>query len=486
MRLRLLIPISATLCLSACNAPVGAPSAPAVSFVSPSNPAPVSPAVSAPAAFDAVWLEPLALGDRLGSVAAGQGPAIGANPLQPSDLQAILRAMAVDLHIKRFVIAYSEYQNAFYYNPWVHYAWESWWNPVPAVVDSSLFSDRAPLVFDPAYQPQPGQPFNPAVNFVDVVVNTIASLNAEGMGLEVDVGLSLFTDLYLVDDIEGQLRLDASSPSPSPGNPDSAAAWVDLDTRLQANLSLSRQMAADLIAQYGSKIGGLYLAHESSLCTDVALTYDWAPLGSYIKSLNPALHVLVSPPVGATSCFVPGGYAGLVAANAAAVDTYYYQDGVGAGVESFASTDPAYAPAYLSAQYTDDAKRARIAAVAAAIPSLARAHDHNRTFWGINTETWDMNGICGKGPYPAYGCARPADFSRVRTQLAAYAGAPSLMLNEGLLNLTVATGTVPNRTLHTDNGLQAAAFQLTASYADYLGDSHFFSDPDCAIQGNCP
>jgi len=279
---------------------------------------------------------------------------------------------------------------------------------------------------------------------------------AARQSLQVLIGLSRTGDLYLLPDYENSLRPGGVLRFPG----------RDMNSRFTAAEYYTKATAKDLYEQYGHSpaFAGWFLTHETD-CLDVGMRY-FQPMGQYLKGLSPGKKVGISPHAEGRVCFsnTPSGsisYFGIVDANKAWIDTYAYQDSLGAASLTMADTYySAYAAAYYGKifnifsttpytghlavvnYFTDAARYQRIGELNSTgrLLSLKQMHAQTGTWFWMNTVGWEMNGICPKGtPTPApgnpnarYGCAYAGPWSRLQVQLDTWNQyTPHLMLNEG-------------------------------------------------------
>lgn len=387
--------------------------------------------------FNTVWIEPFAWRFDWGQIPA---------PATTADLRAAIGQLKSVYHVKRIVIAYSEYLGCFTFNPWQTYSWLTWWASPPVQVSSADPKQRCPIVSDAS---------DPYATFVGTVLTEAAKPE---IGIDVFVGLSRVDDDDILNDIENRYRnLNQFS-------------WDTLNARLKSVLFYSRAMAKDLFDQFGKlpSFAGWYLPHETS-CVDIGMNV-YKELGKYLKSLDASKGVMISPFVfAADACFSSAGYEYLVRESKPYVDWYAYQDTVGAGGLFNPSTR------ILTLYYTDAARQQTIYEMNAKgrLAELQGIHARTGTRFLMNVEAWEMNGDCPTGksggnpdPNKKYGCNYPGPWKRVNSQLQAYQYATTdLMLNEALSQLEIGS---PGTRRASDSQRKAAA-DFSAAYRAYLG-----------------
>lgn len=279
------------------------------------------------------------------------------------------------------------------------------------------------------YLPRDGYcSFLPSEDFIEVLMD-----ETERLGMRVILGLGQSGDVYLLHDIEVNLR--------TAGHPRTA----ELNQRVSEAFVRGSAVARELHARFGARrsFGGFYLAHES-WCLDVAQNL-WNPLMADIRSYAPDAFVLISPPVRLSACF--GGDSVAARLNALTIDAVAYQDAIGPGYYEDCSGVGHY-----SCDDTIRAARITGAGLCPHAPSFGAMYytileNHRGAHAAVwaNIEAWNMNGRCADGSVLpiapgnscGYGCAHAGPFDRVHAQIAKVRDlVDEMMINEALLAFT--------------------------------------------------
>lgn len=278
------------------------------------------------------------------------------NAMNETYFREVIREMANN-GIQTIVVPYVEYLGFWFYKPSFAYPydydtsrtgkyWTDWLTGFPNVIT-----------------------FNP----VSVMLDECAKL-----GVHVYLGLSrngdtpLMNDLYLVNVL---------------GNPDPMRYGLSLSTRLTNAINQTRQIAADLVAQYGTvpSFAGFYISHEPD---DMAAANNYLTPVTFTGGANPSLRsygkpIMVAPSspidLAATSTFANT----LIASGC---DIFMPQDSVGPGY-NFNTNLYTYVPSVsisqLAAHYTTWQNAVTIA------NAKQTLSDRSIRLWST-TEVWQM------------------------------------------------------------------------------------------------
>lgn len=280
--------------------------------------------------------------------------------------------------IQSVVLPYVEYQGLWFYKPGFAYPYDYdtsrdgdfWWDWI---------SGTWPNVenFDP----------------VRVTLEECAQL-----GMHVYLGLGRNGDSALLNDL-----YDVNIG----GQPDPIRYGLTLALRLSNACNRTREVAADLIDQFGHypSFGGFYISHEpdhlgsaNNYLSNVTLVSGDHPM---LRSYNKPIMVAPSSPIDLS---VSGGFPTAVINSGC--DIFLPQDSVGPGAD-LDTGDYTYDPDTTIPQLADHfALWQNVMRIVNAKQALT---NRSVRLW-ITTETWQMDG-------PNYDNDYPADFSRVHSQL---------------------------------------------------------------------